>query len=94
MNILILREPLHNSMARGETYHMPLRRVFRILHERHPNIQRAILLQYAVKSQNDTMGPNGLVPYLIIFRTIPSFPMTTIDVPAQKTYPSDVSCSR
>lgn len=34
-----------------------------------------LLLRYAVKGHNDLMGPNGLVPSMLAFGTILSFPM-------------------
>lgn len=73
----------HNSIGPGERYHAPLRRVFKILREHHPRIEPEIILRYAVKAMNDSMGPEGLVPSLLVFGTLPTFPIVSSDRPEQ-----------
>lgn len=75
----------HNLIRSGETYHEPLRRVFRILRERHPNVEPELILQYAMNGLKYSIESNGLVPSLLVFGTLPSFPLiTTIKLPNQE----------
>ena len=74
----------HNSLGTGERYHQPLRRVFSVLRARRPNLDPEVLLRYAIKGINDTMGPEGLVPSLLVFGVVPSFPTVHAELPAQK----------
>lgn len=73
----------HNSIGPGERYHGPLRRIFRILRNRYARIEPEVILRYAVKAMNDSMGPEGLVPSLLVFGTIPTFPITESNRPEQ-----------
>ncbi|RDW58864.1 hypothetical protein BP6252_13340 [Coleophoma cylindrospora] len=63
----------HNSVGKVERYHAPLRRSYEILREelKDENISRESILQMAVKAINDTAGPNGLVPTLLVFGAYP-----------------------
>lgn len=75
----------HNSMGLVERYHAPLRRAYSIIsaelkEDGNSAVQKSIILQVAVKSVNDTAGPNGLVPTLLVFGTYPR--MTYLDPPA------------
>jgi hypothetical protein len=60
----------HNSIGKIERYHGPLKRAFEIISA---DLGNAIIpdhmLQIAVKAVNDTAGPNGLVPILLVFGT-------------------------
>lgn len=68
----------HNAIGVGERYHDPLRRIFLRIFEDVPDIDQNIALQLAVKAMNDTVGPEGLVPSLLVFGTLPRFtPHTT-----------------
>lgn len=71
-------------MRNRETYHTPLRRVFRILWERYPITEAEIILKYAIKELNDTMGSYGFVSSLFVFVKIKTFPMENKDFPAEK----------
>lgn len=62
----------HNSMGKIEQAHAPLRRIFRILSEKHPKLSASIRLRYPVKELNDTAGDKGLVPSMLVFGVIPS----------------------
>ena len=69
-----------NSMGLVERYHTPLRRAYQIIADEvadtgSPKIGKAVMLQMAVKSVNDTAGPDGLVPTLLVFGTIPRLSM-------------------
>lgn len=74
----------HNSIGQGETYHHHLRRIFNILHTAKPATDPDLLLRYAIKGINDTMGENGLVPTQLVFGCMPSFPVTRLQTPKQK----------
>ncbi|RAL61913.1 hypothetical protein DID88_002402 [Monilinia fructigena] len=56
-----------------ERFHAPLRRSYGIIYDEvHKlGISRAAILQMAVKAINDTAGPDGLVPTLLVFGTFP-----------------------
>jgi len=60
-----------NSMTYVERYHTPLRRAFKIIQSEIPNITAAEVLQYAIKSLNDSVGPDGLVPTLLVYGALP-----------------------
>lgn len=64
----------HNSIGSGERYHGPLRRVFNKIKHENPKMPRELTLSLALKALNDTMGPEGLVPTLLVFGTLPRFP--------------------
>jgi hypothetical protein len=70
------------SMGIVERYHAPLRRAYEIVTEElrgHP-VRKPALLQMAVKAVNDTAGPNGLVPTLLVFGTY--LRMSDLDPPS------------
>eukprot|EP00171_Calliarthron_tuberculosum_P023357 IDg23357t1 len=62
----------HNSHSICERYHQPLRNTFRKLRIGHPKAPKKLLLQLSVKSMNDTLGPEGLVPSALVFGEYPS----------------------
>ena len=51
-------------------------------------------LALAVKAMNDTMNEDGLVPSLLVFGTLPRFPLTDSNVVAQKERMRVLSCAR
>ncbi|RAL62926.1 hypothetical protein DID88_004767 [Monilinia fructigena] len=63
----------HHSIGKVERFHTPLRRSFKIIQEETEDIgvSKTAMLQMAVKAINDTAGPNGLVPILLVFGTFP-----------------------
>ena len=61
----------HNSIGKVERYHAPLRRAFDIICMECTYISHEAALQMAVKAINDTAGPNGLVPTLLVFGAYP-----------------------
>lgn len=63
----------HNAIGPGERYRAPLRRIYNKILEDHPDLDPKIALQLSVKSMNDTMGPDGLVPSLLVFGQLPRF---------------------
>lgn len=58
--------------VKSKTQTDPLRRIFRILNDTYPDLSDHLKLWFAVKVFNDTAGPKGLVPSLLVFGTIPS----------------------
>jgi hypothetical protein len=62
----------HHSIGKIERYHGPIRRAFEIITADLGNdVTPDNALQMAVKAINDTAGPNGLVPTLLVFGTYP-----------------------
>jgi hypothetical protein len=74
----------HNSLGIGERKHDPLRRVYHKVRKDFPRMSLELALRLAVKAMNDTMGPNGLVPSLLVFGMIPRFPIIDANVPDQE----------
>ncbi|KAF1934509.1 hypothetical protein EJ02DRAFT_507441 [Clathrospora elynae] len=71
----------HWSVGKTERYHAPLRRAWDILHaELAGTMPDEAILQMAVKAVNDTAGPDGLVPTLLVFGAYPR--MTTESPPS------------
>ena len=63
-----------------ERYYIVLRRVYQIVSEELPDLDKEIALQMAVKAINDTIGPNGLILTLLVFNTFPR--ISELDPPA------------
>ncbi|KAF7565969.1 hypothetical protein PtrM4_054030 [Pyrenophora tritici-repentis] len=62
----------HWSIGKTERYHAPLRRAWDILHaELTDTMSDDAILQMALKAVNDTAGPDGLVPTLLVFGAYP-----------------------
>jgi hypothetical protein len=74
----------HNSLGIGERLHGPLRRIYRKVKMTHPDIERNLCLKLTVKSMNDTVGEDGLVPSLLVFGINPRHPVMSTDLPTQK----------
>lgn len=71
----------HWSIGMVERYHAVLRRAYKIMmQELGTDTSKTIILQMAVKAVNDTAGPNGLVPTLLVFGAFPR--MTEYDPPS------------
>lgn len=49
----------------------------------HHNISKEVLLRYAVKGGNVTANIDGLVPLLLVFGSIPSFPVSNRKLPGK-----------
>ena len=61
----------HNSIRLIERYHVPLRRAYNILLKELPDLPKEERLQIVIKAVNDTAGPNGIMPTLLVFRAFP-----------------------
>jgi len=57
----------HNSVGIVECYYSPLRRIYYIIIIKLPDINKDMALQMAFKAINDSAGPNGLIPTLLVF---------------------------
>jgi hypothetical protein len=62
----------HYFIGKIEKYHAPVKSAFEIITANLGNtITPKHILQIAVKAVNNTAGPNGLVPILLMFGTFP-----------------------
>ncbi len=73
----------HNSLGAGEAYHAYLRRLYNKIHTDFPRIQDEVALAIAIKAINDTTGPKGLCPTLLVFGILPQLP-----TPSRRDHPS------
>ena len=62
---------VYNSIGIVECYYGPLRRIYYIITFKIPGIDKDIALQMAFKVINDFIGPNGLIPTLLVFGVYP-----------------------
>ena len=75
----------HNSLGAGETYHAILRRIYQKVRADHKTLSPDLSLSLAVHAVNDTVGPHGLCPTLLVFGVIPKMPDVTPNTfPAQQ----------
>ena len=75
----------HNSLGLGERYHAPLRKIYERVRATVTSIDAETALRLAVKTMNDTMGPDGLVPTLLVYGSLPRLPTSEEDAADQKT---------
>lgn len=74
----------HNALGSGKRYHDPLRRIFLKIRHKSPSIKPKLELRIALKAMNDTLGPEGLVPTLLVFGCLPIFPTVNTNLPGQR----------
>ncbi|KAI1007041.1 hypothetical protein K3495_g1179 [Podosphaera aphanis] len=70
----------HNLIGLVERYHGPLRRIYNIIISETPGIDKHLALQMTFKALNDSVGPDGLVPTLLVFSAYPR--MVESDAPS------------
>lgn len=75
---------VHNSLGLRERYHEPLRRVFKKIEDKNPEMKREMYLRLAIKAFNDTTGPEGLVLSYLVFGCIPRFSSVNSSHPTKK----------
>ncbi len=63
----------HNGISSCERFHAPLRNIYRKIELGCPPIERDLVLQTAIKSMNDIIGPEGLVPSMLLFGIMPRY---------------------
>lgn len=61
----------HSSLGLGERYHQPLHNTYRKLTMDYPKEDADLLLQFAVKGMNYTLGSEGIVPSVLVFGEYP-----------------------
>jgi hypothetical protein len=61
----------HNSVGIVERYHRPVRRAYQIITVEIPDINKDMALQMAYKAINDSAGPDGLIPTLLVYSAYP-----------------------
>ena len=61
----------YNSIGKVERYYAPLRRAYKIISSELEDASEELILQMAVKAVNDSAGPDGLVPTLLVFSAYP-----------------------
>lgn len=71
IKIKIVPVEAHNSIGLVERYHGPLRRAYTIIKQEIPDLHKDMALQMSLKAINDTAGPNGLVPTLLVYGAYP-----------------------
>jgi len=61
----------YNLISIVERYYSPLRRIYYIITSKILGIDKDIVLQMAFKAINDSIGLDGLIPTLLVFRAYP-----------------------
>jgi len=61
----------YNSIGKVEQYHAPLRRVYKIISLELEDASKELTLQMAIKAINNSAGPDGLIPILLVFSAYP-----------------------
>jgi len=74
----------HNALGTGERYHAFLRTIYRRVRMEHPTVTAGSALSMAVAAMNQTAGPRGLVPTLLVFGVLPRTPITPLPLPVQR----------
>lgn len=83
-----------NSDVMIERYHDPLRRIFRFMQAEHPHLDPEIAVRCAIKSINDTMVPEGLVPSYLVFGVIPVLSVLRTELPSQNQRMKAIATAR
>jgi hypothetical protein len=61
----------YNSIGKIKRYHAPLQQVYEIIYDEFRDTNAEISLQIAVKAINDSAGPDGIIPILLVFGAYP-----------------------
>jgi hypothetical protein len=80
IKVKIVPVETHNSIGIVERYHSPVRRAYNIISTEIQDIGKDMALQMAFKAVNDTAGPDGLVPTLLVYGALPR--MVEYDAPS------------
>ena len=83
INMIVSGIDSHHSLGSGESFHRHLRRVFQSVRASHPTIDKKHALRLAIKAINDTAGPHGLVPSVLVFGSMPAFPLAPKNMHSQ-----------
>lgn len=71
-------------MGSCERYHAYLRNVYREIRAEHPTLDKESALAMAVAAVNQTAGPGGLTPTLLVFGVIPRMPIAPLKLPSHQ----------
>lgn len=74
-----------HSMSIVERYHKPIRRAFNVIKKEAADLDKEDALQMAVKAINDSTGPDGIVPTLLVFGALPRLGLPN-DQPSPSTF--------
>lgn len=74
----------HNSLGVGECYHAPLRHNFRRVRAVHPSIPMSQTLALSIWAMNQTAGPMGISPVLLVFGISPRMPVNPFGLPTHR----------
>lgn len=82
MGVILKAVPVeaHQSIGVVERYHGPIRRAYHIITAEIKDIDKDMALQMAFKAINDSAGPDGLIPTLLVFGAYPR--LTAFDAPS------------
>lgn len=61
----------HHSLGANERAHHTIRRIYNKVRRDHPKITQELALAMAQKAMNETTGPDGIVPMLLVYGTMP-----------------------
>jgi hypothetical protein len=84
----------HNSIGIDERYNAPLRYICTKIRMDYPELDSNLVLRLSIKAMNDTMGPEGLVPSLLVFGVLQRVPATRTSLPNQKDRMEAFSAAR
>ena len=65
--VKIIPVEAHNSVSIVKRYHGSVRRAYQIITAEVPDVSKDTALQMAFKAVNDSTGPDGLVPTLLVY---------------------------
>lgn len=75
---------VQNGVSGGERYHYALRRIFPVIKWSHPTLSSHTELRLERKVMNVIMGPEGLVPSLLVCGVITSLPVINKPLPSHR----------
>lgn len=84
----------NNSLGIGERYHAPLRRIYIKIRIDTPTPPTDTALRISTKALNDIVDPNGLVPSLLVFGTLPRVPCLNSNLQGQRERMKAISTAR
>lgn len=74
----------HISLVVEERLHEPPRRIYWNVTHKYRNISSHVVLKIVVKSMKNTVGENGLIPTLLVFRVASRFLIISTCIPTNK----------
>jgi hypothetical protein len=71
----------YNSIGKVKQYYSLLRQTYKILSSELLSANKKAILQIAVKTVNDSAGPDGIVPTLLVFKAYPCITRDSLSSP-------------